>query len=112
MRYIPVPGVVVIEPIQDDSVIQSVNRNYTNAGKVVEVPSDWYFGGYGQQIVKKTPLGIKKGDIIFYDEYAYRRFDFKGEEITCVDTRGDGVWLIAKQNDTETGNLQTEGIPS
>lgn len=85
MEFIPMPGIVLIEPIEDDAIIQSTGRDYTNAGKVT---------------ASKEP-DIQIGDVIFYDEYAYRRFDWQKKEIFAVDTRGDGVWIIGKTQDDE-----------
>lgn len=100
MRFIPMPGVVLVEPIKDDSVMQTTGRDYTNAARVIAV-NDIQFEG------------ISVGDIIFYDEFAYRRFEHEGKDVFAVDTRGGGVWFIGKENDDEhitPKPVQEEGL--
>jgi co-chaperonin GroES (HSP10) len=99
------PGVVLVEPIKDDSIIQSTGRDYTNAAVIIALNP-----------LNETLTGAKVGDIIFYDEYAYRRFEHEGKDIFAVDTRGDGVWIIGKTDQNEQRSegelVQEEGIPA
>lgn len=95
MNLIPMPGVVLVEPIVDDAIIQSTGRDYTNAARIIATEN----GG---------PYCV--GDIVFYDEYAYRRFEWEGKDIFAVDLRGDGVWIIGKNDDKQTESVQTEGV--
>ena len=92
------PGVVLVEPIKDDSIIQSTGRDYTNAARVIA--TEFEQGSNG-------PIQI--GDIIFYDEYAYRRFEWEGKDIFAVDLRGDGVWVLGK-NEQQNDNITTEPV--
>jgi len=105
MRFIPMPGVVLVEPIKDDSVMQTTGRDYTNAAKIVYIREKDFL----------REMGWKEGDIVFYDEYAYRRFEHEGKEIFAVDTRGDGIWFIGKTQDDEhitPEPLQKERLPT
>lgn len=103
MKFVPVPGVVLVEPIKDDTVIQTTGRDYTNAARIVTIREKDFLREYG----------YAEGDIIFYDEYSYRRFEHEGKEIFAVDTRGEGVWIIGKPEQDErqqTESMQTEGV--
>lgn len=106
MKLIPMPGVVLVEPLKDDTVMQSTGRDYTNAARVVAVnPLN--------KDISVSSGRPQEGDIIFYDEYSYRRFEHDKQDIFAVDTRGEGVWIIGKlDNDerSETEPMQEEGL--
>jgi len=98
MKYTAAPGCVLIEPIVEDSMIASTDRNYERKGRVT---------------ARATNVDIEIDDIIFFDEYSYRRFEHEGKELYVVNVTGDGLWLIAKQDatNTHTSEMQKEWIP-
>lgn len=98
MKVVPAPGCVLIEPMESDTVIQSADRNYDRMGKVLSSNS----------------TNAEAGDIIFFDEYAYRRFTYQDKDYVFVDVSHDGLWAVLKPDGTDTTPSQVpqEGISS
>lgn len=81
----PAPGMVLVKMLEEDSIVASTDRNYERIAEVLTLPEN-DFGEVN---------GVQKGDIIFFDEYAYRRFNYKGEEYCIVNISEPGsLWGV------------------
>lgn len=91
---IPAIGKVIIKPYEEDTVMQSAGREFERKGEVLEVGTEQTF--------------LKKGDVIYYDDYAYRRFGTEEEPIYMVALTShalqEPVWLI-ERDDTESESV-------
>lgn len=66
MKFSPFPGWCEIEPIEADLLIQSSDKKFMEAGKVIGISNPSY--------------GIEIGSIIFFQSHGYRQtVEYKGE---------------------------------
>ena len=96
-------GRILIEPIEDNATLKSTDRQYKRVGKVIGV---YEHPELGMLFPKK--FGIVIGDIIFFDEFAYRRFEHEGKDYCVVDVSDGALWGIIRPDDTQTEPLSEQ----
>lgn len=79
-------GVVRIELLEDDALIPDLTQKYKKIAKVIAVPPSE--NGY-------VPFP-NVGDVVFFDEYSYRTFEFNKETYHFLDTKNKGIWGVIR----------------
>lgn len=95
MEFVLPQGMVLVDmEFQPKSPIPSAERNYDRIGKVLKTWED-------------PACPIRVGDVICFDEYAYRRFTLDEnsehkQDFTIVDTAHGALWGIIKNYEPRT----------
>ena len=102
----PAPGMVLVKMFEDDeAIIQKTDRGYERIAEVIQIPSD------NADSFAEWHGGTRVGDIIFFDEYAYRRFTWEGVEYCIVNISEPGaLWGVIKHASTEASDMSETGV--
>lgn len=107
-------GMVRVKLFEDENaVIQSTDRNYERIAEIIEVPQSNYSISisYTGGMVHPGNAKPEVGDTIFFDEYAYRRFTWNGEDYCIVNIDEPGaLWGIIKNASTTKSEVQEAGV--
>lgn len=96
-------GHVLVEKINDENAVATMDALSERTGKVLQLPNE---PAMHTAVFEGEYRGLRVGDILCFDEFGYRTFELSGKEYVVVDVDNGAYWLRLRDAGAQTEPLQ------